>query len=395
MEFEFDKEIDALLRQAAREGGTAFSATNPNLLHLDADEISLFAENALPIKGRANATEHLANCRRCRKILSNVISLNGGAQSEMIHAKKTKVVLAAPPTAWHKRLFAFPQMSYALAAMALLFTGIIGFVVLQNSLDSQNASVAKIEQISERPQGATGASSEGETVSSESFSANAQSNTILNSNSAMSNASTMATSTSDSLVAANSNASTAREEKKAAAEKDSKTDPKVPATTDEMAAPVKKEVLVAADALRSSNADNDQAAEAEKLKDAKPKAEPTQNTLSQNQPSIASGTQNVQRSTPPASSPARARSEALQTQDAGKTLNERNDKASEMRSTGGKTFRRSGGTWIDSAYNGQATTKISRRSEAYKKLDAGLRSIADNLGGSVIVVWGGKAYRIQ
>ena len=65
------------------------------------------------------------------------------------------------------------------------------------------------------------------------------------------------------------------------------------------------------------------------------------------------------------------------------------------RSAGGKSFNNRQGAWYDTAYHGQTTTNISRGSEEYKKLDGGLRSIAQNLGGVVVVVWKGKAYRIQ
>ena len=69
MEFEFDKEIDVLLRQTARSE-TVFANTDANSNHLDADEISAFAENALPEKARQNYVLHLADCNRCRKNLS-------------------------------------------------------------------------------------------------------------------------------------------------------------------------------------------------------------------------------------------------------------------------------------------------------------------------------------
>ncbi len=69
--------------------------------------------------------------------------------------------------------------------------------------------------------------------------------------------------------------------------------------------------------------------------------------------------------------------------------------AEETTSVGGKTFRRQNNAWIDSAYKGQATTNITRGTSEYKKLDSGLRSIAENLGGTVIIVWKEKAYRIQ
>ncbi|MBA2606431.1 MAG: hypothetical protein H0U96_06140, partial [Acidobacteria bacterium] len=68
---------------------------------------------------------------------------------------------------------------------------------------------------------------------------------------------------------------------------------------------------------------------------------------------------------------------------------------SETTTFGGKAFKRANGVWIDSAYKGQSTTNISRGTSEYKKLDSGLRSIVENIGGKVIVVWKEKAYRIQ
>jgi hypothetical protein len=65
------------------------------------------------------------------------------------------------------------------------------------------------------------------------------------------------------------------------------------------------------------------------------------------------------------------------------------------RKVGGKTFRNSGGAWYDSAYHGQSTTNVHRNTDDYKKLDSGLRSIANELGGVVVVVWKDKAYRID
>ena len=79
MELNFDKEMDALLRQAARSG--EFVSTNPQS-HLDADEISAFAENALPEKTRSVYIKHFADCDRCRTILSNTILLNAEAENE-------------------------------------------------------------------------------------------------------------------------------------------------------------------------------------------------------------------------------------------------------------------------------------------------------------------------
>ena len=65
------------------------------------------------------------------------------------------------------------------------------------------------------------------------------------------------------------------------------------------------------------------------------------------------------------------------------------------RRVGGKTFRNTDGAWYDSAYRGQPTTNVARGTEDFKKLDSGVRSIANELSGVVIVVWKDKAFRIQ
>ena len=57
MDSEFDKEIDVLLRQTARNGD--FVSNNAATAHLDADEIAAFAENALPEKTRQTYMRHL------------------------------------------------------------------------------------------------------------------------------------------------------------------------------------------------------------------------------------------------------------------------------------------------------------------------------------------------
>jgi hypothetical protein len=73
-------------------------------------------------------------------------------------------------------------------------------------------------------------------------------------------------------------------------------------------------------------------------------------------------------------------------------------KPEERRSAGGRQFVRRGGAWTDTAYRGQATTSVRRGSDQYRALVAdepGLRAIADQLGGEVIIVWNGRAYRIH
>lgn len=69
------------------------------------------------------------------------------------------------------------------------------------------------------------------------------------------------------------------------------------------------------------------------------------------------------------------------------------------RTVGGREFRRQSGAWVDTTYRaGQATTVVHRDSEQWRALAAdepGLRRIADELGGEVVIIWRGRAYRIK
>ena len=88
-----------------------------------------------------------------------------------------------------------------------------------------------------------------------------------------------------------------------------------------------------------------------------------------------------------------ARSGPLQTQS-----NQVGKQAFEMpvtRVVGGKTFNNRNGAWYDTAYHGQGTTYVRRGTNEFKKLDGGLKSIANKLSGVVVVVWKDKAFRIQ
>jgi hypothetical protein len=72
------------------------------------------------------------------------------------------------------------------------------------------------------------------------------------------------------------------------------------------------------------------------------------------------------------------------------------EKAPETRSAGGRKFRRQGNAWVDAKFKSSMSMKsVARGSSDFSSLDSGLRSIAQQLGGEVIVVWKGKAYLIK
>ncbi len=375
---EFDKEMDTLLRQAAQgetaSGNSKFKIQNSKLSHLDADEISLFAENALPKKSRENAVAHFADCGRCRRILSDLISQN--PENEIVSAKQAEVF--APIIPWYRKLFAFPNLAYTLGALVLVFSGLVAFTVLQSVDKSQNAEVSRI---SEQP--LKGGPFLDDTAIVEEQSANvmmssnmsnasmSNSASSFSSNAMMSNASTNSVARSFNANSA-SNTTTASNKSSVSANASQKDEPR----RDEDAAG-----KVATDLPPQSRTAKSLTEEKrERAKEDKNEAETTDTAKSAppkpEQPSVLEN--QVRSGAPSAKAKKNARAQNVETS-----------------SVGGKTFQRAGNIWVDSAYKGQATTNITRGTSEFKKLDSDLRRIAENLGGTVIIVWKAKAYRIQ
>src|SRR5215212_7739627 len=98
---------------------------------MDADEISAFAENAVSDAAHSRYTAHLADCTRCRRILSNTILLNSEAETETASSAVSAPV-AETKTPWYRRLFVFPQLAYTMGAAVLLFSGFFGYLILKN-----------------------------------------------------------------------------------------------------------------------------------------------------------------------------------------------------------------------------------------------------------------------
>ena len=91
MKQETNNEMDLLLRRLGRRDETAESGVD----HLDADELSAYAENALPAAPRARYTAHLADCSRCREL---VVQLSASAGVVVA----TESAKAAGPSGWKK-----------------------------------------------------------------------------------------------------------------------------------------------------------------------------------------------------------------------------------------------------------------------------------------------------
>ena len=385
MTSEFDKEIDVLLRQAAQRE-TASAAANPTSgiqhptsVHLDADEVSAFAENALPDRTKQKYTIHLADCSRCRSILANLIALDAETETPVIQVEKTEKI--APVIPWYRKLFASPNMAFTMGALLLAFTGLIAFVVLQNN---NRTSGLEISQISEQTEKAQGPSFNEILPAQESFSNSTMSNSMSSNSMAMSNAAPNVSSTNSasispetkmtSIPAANSNMSAPPKPTVSASE------PSRPVTSEDNFAmlPNKNNLQP-----QATNTTAGKAKENRKANDEKEEIKVLENSDAAKSAPNQTLTQ----------LPVNGRSIPKESLSA--TANRKVQEKSETTSVGGKNFKRANGIWTDSAYKGQSTTNISRGTSEYKKLDSNLRSIVENLGGTVIIVWKDKTYRIQ
>ncbi|MEK7725454.1 MAG: zf-HC2 domain-containing protein [Acidobacteriota bacterium] len=403
MEVNFDKQIDTILQDLAK--GNTF-AESPPVSHLDADELSAFAENVLPPKARLRAMEHLADCTNCRKTLTTFFSITNETQSETLH-EEAKTIATIPTIPWYRQLFAFPTLSYAMGAMALLLVGMVGYLVLQNSQDTAN-SVAKNEPVAEKVKGPSGASSEGDSPASEVYSANAANTSVASNTTATSaNTASVATNTvpSNSSVAVSN--TTTEPAKPLATATPSALGGGVPTSTDSDVTVADKSAERERD-LKASKEDivlskggeskkpatevtSGRAVNEKQIDDsvvAEQRAETQVQNRSQNNVMTPDG--GTTRSAP--MSPPASKKVARREDEAGK---DEANKPVPTKNVAGKTFSNANGTWTDSAYKGGSTTNVRRGTDEYKKLDSGLRSTADYLGGTVVIVWKGKNYKIQ
>ncbi len=369
MEFSFDKEIDALLRQTAK-GEAVSAAADLKSNHLDADEISAYAENALPEKAKQRHTIHLADCDSCRKNLSNVISLNP-AENEPALAKEFEITAA--PIPWYKRLFAYPNMVYTMGALVLVFSGIIGFIVLQNV---NSFKTSEVSQIIEKTPNADKKSSDNAAMPTPEIYPNAAGNTTANANAAMVY--------SPNSMMANSATKTAPE-------------------NSNVSAPISNPVAAPPPPKNEPNSQKETLAEKNEnsfvLDGASPAETRALSKDKQNKPADKDQkTKQDDEAQSDSSVSARQAEELPKGAVFSSTLRSAKKSATpknETKTVGGKTFRRADNVWYDTAYNNQPTTNVTRNTDEYKKLDKNVCVIAETLKGTVVVLWKEKAYRIQ
>ena len=392
MEVDFDKEMDALLRQSARRGVLIGDVRQ---VHLDADAIAAFAENAVPEKSRVIYTQHLAECDPCRKTLSNLVTLNAAAEPELAAA-------AAPAVAsvpWYRKLFTAPNLAYVMGGLVLVFGGLLGLMVLQNSY---NADVT-VSQMQE-PQAIQSAPAHADQTSASVTNTSANSNSVSNVPGEIPRSVGVAETETDpnlnspqpSPLPPTDTAAAAAPppapvvdsiDKAPAGQPMMKEAPKL--AKDDAAKAEEKRAEADQEAGKRKSLDYDNKSGREVQKNQIQMNQQNQGLMAPNTGSKSAGPSQIQRDNRVYNEDGRLRpvqSERSAPSGSG---------VSGVRTAGGKKFELKQGAWYDTSYRGQGTKNVRRGTSEYRGLDGGLRSIADSIGGTVVVVWNGKAYRIQ
>jgi len=424
MEFEFDKEMDALLRQATRSGEITSNTDFGS--HLDADEISIFAENELPEKAKARVTKHLADCDRCRTILTNTITLNSEAAGETASSavsKSEKEVASVAGVPWYKRLFATQNLAYSLGALALVFAGMLGFLVLQNTFNSGGSEVAQDTASKESAANNTGDFDEESPQATPGFSNSNSASESGDSNSTLSEPTSDAKSPGEANVPAPNGPRTAdndgvfvdgkpgydRRERNQSDLKDKvavgKEDDSLGKRSDANSNEEARDLIVSSRNSQKNKSGDSRYGNLKRKTVSPPPPAPRKSSAPRATPKpkprrapvvaeaademVVAGASTVEQET---------KEQRREKSPEGVVSSERktySKKAPARKTINGKTFERRSGVWYDTKYRGQKVTSVRRSSSEYKKLDSGLRTIAGKLGGTVVIVWKSKAYRVR
>ena len=375
MKQETNNEMDLLLRRLGRRDETAVFDVD----HLDADELSAYAENALPGAARARYTAHLAECSRCREL---VVQLSASA-GVVIATESAKV---AEPSGWRKflaSLFTPMVLRYAAPALGLIVVAAIGFVILRSNQPAQN--VAQVTNTEQRPAAApptTGSdggttysfgnpapSPEGPREKQQARGLQAESAPAPVQNAAPA-VSDVQTETSKDVAAAQP-----KPEQQTTTANEPPPPPKVSATPTPEESP-RPEAEVTSKEVRELPATTPSAGKT--LRGAEYREDKDKEARARKPATVAA---------------------ASGTGSAGNMQADGVDLSASTRTVAGRRFRKQGGVWIDTAYDSSKNVvTVTRNSEQYRGLvgdEPAIKTIADTLAGEIIVVWKGRTYRIH
>jgi hypothetical protein len=407
-----DTQMDVLMRRYAKHAAERSVSTE----HLDADELNAFAEGALPPATRSRYVSHLADCGDCRRLASQLAITAGAVAEVQVPASE-----AVADKSWWQKLSVFlkpPALRYAAFAVVLLAVGGIAFLVWRRPNPTNSALVARNE-----PATSPASAVKPPTLSD---SANKQVNEPSTAETRAVPQPT-APSTLDQKGYDLSPASPAQpakpekeiaktEEKSAVsaartmeprAESSPSFAPAPPAETTRVDTQAREQQTVAGvfqgGPRRNESYDKLKAADRARSGELAKDRDEDRSRVTTNQPTVSENKQDDSRARAGRESrtmsvPSPARSEMrVETRKVSKEKDSpKTEEEPQTRSVGGRKFQRQANAWVDTKFKSSMSVRnIARGSEEFAALDSGLRSIAQQLTGEVVVVWKGKAYRIR
>jgi hypothetical protein len=379
MRHETNNEMDLLLRRLGRRQD-AFAPGAGD--HLDADELSAYAENALPAAARARYTEHLAECSSCRDL---VVQLT--ASAGVVSAAGTTSV--AELSGWRKFLASLLSpmvLRYAAPALGLIVVTVIGVMVMRRDRPGEQMS-----QLSDQARRETVAPN----LSPEAYSDEKSPKTVDSVTKQQTEARGDVQPTATPLP---EKAPVDREQKTPAAKPEEQTavaaapappPAKVQNATAEAAQPKSEDVV-----RKQQEEVKVAAAEVSKKSFELGKSD----SKRAEEPAAMRG-RTAKNKAPASDAPSPAGAGSVSNLQRDEAERDDKDSSAETRSVAGRRFRRQRGIWTDTAYDpSRDTINLTRGSEHFRSLVAdepAIKNIADQLDGEIIVVWKGRAYRIR
>jgi len=374
--------IDHLLRNI---GARAEESARENLSgeHLDADELNSYAEGVLPQATHARFTTHLADCRQCRRFVSDLTASAGVRAPEGIATNKVT------SSVWEKLglLFSLPVLRYAMPAIILTALIAISFIVLQQrrGLDyvarNETSNASPENLLSDRNnEPATTQNAEGivernkESKKAEIHQKESEANTP---------AAGVGADQDDAGWRSDGKEDRLAKAAPAIAQPSYAPEPSAAAPPPQPRTAVSEESVKEQDRVQPGSVAGGNRNEA--LAQSKDEADAGPVTVGsvQRAPSDRRNTQGLA-----------AGREAKRTNE--KMRSEVNE---QTRTVAGRHFRRQGNAWVDTTYDSsRPTVNMTRGSEPFEELvkdEPEIRRITEQLGGEVIVVWKGRAYRIR
>ncbi len=418
MRQETNKEIDLLLRRLSRRDGEGAldAETQSDERHLDADELSSYAQNALPAAARARYTAHLAECSTCRR-LATELSLGLG-----VTTAAAPVETVTPPSglkAFLASLFSPLVLRYAVPALGVVVVLVVGFVVLRQSRSGEQL-VAQLDGRSAPDPVATAPAVA--PVPSAELLQDTQEKPGVNASAARDTSGPGGPSETAAEKPANTAAPVGAADSVAVASAPAPTiTPSYDAPSAELrpmgGSPTPAATPKSVALFQSEEAKKE--AEAKKDTGVKKETDPKRQSAATVQSAEVNASKEKQQANEPPRETVRAagriakdgvsqpKAEAAPSSDAGmgaasantrRRGQESRDEA-ETRTVAGRKFRKERGIWTDTAYDSPTrTVNMARGSEQFRALGAdepAIGTIAEQLDGEVIVVWKGRAYRIR